>query len=177
MFHMRLKKVSNKIIEKVASLRVLLAVPPGIYLGKKAIFTVLSIFIIVILVAFQGIFGSNEILVHADSVKGIGVGIYWDQTCKNETLSFNWERMHAGSANNLTVYIRNEVNSAASLSLGTSNWTPSASSNYISLNWNYSGQVLRVDQVIPLELTLTVSPTIIEITDFSFNTIITITER
>jgi hypothetical protein len=85
--------------------------------------------------------------------------------------------MDAGSTNNLTVYIRNEVNSAASLSLGTSNWTPSASSNYISLNWNYSGQALRVDQVIPLELTLTVSHTIIEITDFRFNTVITTTEH
>jgi hypothetical protein len=167
------KELSNKIIERVANLRVLLAIP----LGKKAIFTVIFIFIVVTLVAFPGIFSSNEIVVHADSVKGIGVGIYWDQACTNQTDSISWGRMEAGSTNALTVYIRNEANSAASLSLGTSNWTPSASSNYISLDWNYSGQALRVDQVIPLELTLTVSRSIVEITDFRFNTVITTTEH
>jgi hypothetical protein len=104
------------------------------------------------------------------------VGIYWDQACTNKTLSLKWENINAGSANILTVYIRNEFNSAASLWLGTSKWTPSTSSDYISLNWNYSGQVLSIDQVIPLKLTLTVSPTIREITDFSFNTIITTIE-
>jgi hypothetical protein len=173
MIHMSIKKVPNKIIERVVNLKAQLAVPPG----KKAIFSVICTLIIVTLVAFPGIFGSNQILVHADSVKGIGVGIYWDQACTNQTDSISWGRMDAGSTNNLTVYIRNEVNSAASLSLGTSNWTPSASSNYISLSWNYSGQALRVDQVIPLELTLTVSRTIIEITDFRFNAVITTTEH
>ena len=168
-----LKKVSNKIIKRVANLRVLLAASHG----KKAIFTVICTLIIITLVAFPGIFGSNEILVHADSVKGIGVGIYWDQACTNQTDSISWGRMNAGSTNNLTIYARNEVNSEASLSLGTSNWTPSASPNYISLNWNYSGQDLKVDQVIPIELTLTVSRSIVGITDFRFNTIITTTER
>ena len=48
---------------------------------------------------------------------------------------------------------------------------------YMSLNWNYSGQVLNVDQVIPLELTLTVYPTISGITNFSFDTTITTSEQ
>ncbi len=145
--------------------------------GGKAILAVTCILTLVILIAFIGNFGSTKSLVLADTVKGVGVGIYWDQACTNETLLLNWERIDVGSDSNLTVYIRNEVNSPALLWLGTSNWTPSASSDYISLNWNYSGQVLSVGQVIPLELTLAVSPTISEITDFSFKTIITITEQ
>jgi hypothetical protein len=109
-------------------------------------------------------------------VKGVGVGIYWDQACTNRTLLLNWGLIEGGSNTTLTVYIKNEINSAASLSLGTSNWTPPAALDYMSLNWNYSDQVLSADQVVPMELTLTVYPTITGIIDFSFNTIITISE-
>jgi len=61
------------------------------------------------------------------------------------------------------------------LGLRTSGWTPSASAGFMSLNWNYSGQLLGVEQVIPLEITLTVNPTISGIGVFSFGTIITAT--
>jgi len=174
---MRSKKASNTIAERIANLRIASPFPIGKHASVKTIFAIISILIIVALVAITGNFGSINNLASADSVEGIGVGIYWNQACTNVTHSLNWERMNAGSANNLTVYIRNEANSAVKLSLGTTNWTPSTSSDYISLNWNYSGQVLSIGQLIPLELTLTVSPTINEITDFSFNTIITTTER
>jgi hypothetical protein len=110
-------------------------------------------------------------------VNGVGVGIYWDQACTNRTLSLNWGYVEAGSNNSLTLYIRNEMSSEVSLSLNTINYNPSASSNYISLNWNYSVQILSPGQVIPLELTLTVLPDISGISNFSFYTIISATER
>jgi hypothetical protein len=71
----------------------------------------------------------------------------------------------------LTVYVRNECNSAVSLGLGTSNWAPSSSASYLSLSWNYTGQVLKTAEVIPLELKLTVSPTIVDVSEFSFITL------
>jgi hypothetical protein len=80
--------------------------------------------------------------------------------------------MDAGSSSNLTVYVRNECNSPVSLGLYTSNWDLTSSASYISLKWNYTGYVLRNAEVIPLELTLTLSPAIIDITDFSFETIL-----
>ena len=98
-------------------------------------------------------------------------------TCTNKTLSLEWGLMEAGSNNILTVYIKNECNSAVSLSLGTSNWTPSVSLDYLSLSWNYSGQVLSVGQVITLKLTLTIDPAINGVSNFSFDTIITASER
>ena len=175
MRYMSLRKAPNKIFERIVGLRVRLAYPISHYVGRKSI-AIICILTIVTLVAFTSNFVSITNLVRADTVKGIGVGIYWDQACTNKTVLLNWESTDAGATNNLTVYVRNEVDSAVSLLLGTSKWIPSASSDYISLNWNYSGQVLSVDQVIPLKLILAVSPNISEITDFSFNTIITITE-
>lgn len=177
MFYVSLKKVPNKIIEGIVSLRVSSVTSVGKHVQRKALFIAVCLLIIVVFGVIIAGFGSSKTIVYASSVEGVGVGIYWDQVCTNRTLSLNWGPIVPGSNNILTIYVRNEGNSAASLSLETSNWNPSTSSGYMSLHWNYSGQVLNVDQVIPLELTLTVYSTISGITNFSFNTIITITER
>jgi hypothetical protein len=102
-------------------------------------------------------------------VVGFGAEIYWDQDCTNRTLSFDWGSIEPGSNKTFTVYIGNEGDSAACLSMATSNWAPSAALSYMTLNWNYSGQILSVGQVIPLELILAVSPSVTGITHFSFD--------
>lgn len=111
----------------------------------------------------------------AGSVKGIGVGVYWDFACTDRTSSINWGLLDPGSDKTITVYVRNEGNSLAILSKATQNWSPSAASNYMTLNWNYAGQNLSVNQVLQIKLTLVVSQTISGITDFSFDITITAT--
>jgi hypothetical protein len=106
-------------------------------------------------------------------VKGIGVGIYWDSACTNRTSSINWGTLESGSNKTVTLYFRNEGNSAATLSRATQNWNPSTASNYMTLNWNYAGQTLSVNQVLQIRLTLTVSSTVSGITSFSFDIVIT----
>jgi hypothetical protein len=170
-------KVPDRIKGGIVNLRAPLTIPIGNHVRRKVILAAICILTIVVLGIIIGVLGSSKTIVYASSVNGLGAGIYWDQACTNRTLSLNWGPIEAGSNNTLTVYIKNEGNSAVSLSLETSNWTPSASLGYMSLNWNYSGQVLSVDQAIPLELTLTVSPTISGITNFSFDTTITTSER
>ncbi|HVP17154.1 MAG TPA: hypothetical protein VMT42_07290 [candidate division Zixibacteria bacterium] len=61
------------------------------------------------------------------------------------------------------------------MSMTTSNWAPFTAMSYMTLNWNYSGQILSVGQVIPLELILAVSPSVTGITHFSFDTTIATT--
>jgi hypothetical protein len=43
----------------------------------------------------------------------------------------------------------------------------------MSLSWNYSGQILKPNEVIPVKIALTVSPTVCDIEDFSFQATIT----
>jgi hypothetical protein len=128
---------------------------------------------VIILSTVTVAFNLNESFVQANTIQGIGVGIYWNQECTNRTLSLNWGSTVAGSSSNLTVYIRNEGDSAVSLRLSASEWIPSNAPSYMSLNWNYINQVLKVGEVIPLELTLSVSPTISDIKNFSFDVIVT----
>jgi hypothetical protein len=122
---------------------------------------------VVILGTITGLFNASK-TVHANVV-GFGAEIYWDQGCTNRTFSFDWGSIEPGSNKTFTVYIGNEGDSAACLSMATSNWAPSAALSYMTLNWNYSGQILSVCQVIPLELILAVSPSVTGITHFSFD--------
>ena len=146
----------------------------GNHVHKRAIFATMCILIAVILGINTGVFNASR-TVYANSVKGYGAGIYWDQNCTNNSLSIDWGSIEQGSNKIFTVYIRNEGDSAAHLFITTSNWAPSAALSYITLNWNYSGQILSVGQVIPMELILAVSPSVTGITNFSFDTIIAIT--
>jgi hypothetical protein len=75
----------------------------------------------------------------------------------------------------VTIYVRNEGNVAATLSKTAQNWNPSSASTYITLNWNYAGQTLAVYQVLQVNLSLTVSPTISGITNFTFDITVTAT--
>jgi len=117
----------------------------------------------------------NRTLPNRGSVKGIGVGVYWNSACSNQTSSINWGSLDPGSNKTVTVYVRNEGNAVATLSKTAQNWNPSSASNYMTLNWNYAGQTLSVNQVLPVKLTLTVSTTVSGMTDFTFDIIVTAT--
>ena len=111
----------------------------------------------------------NQTITNAGSVKAIGVGVYWDQSCLNTVTSIDWGVLEPDSNVNKTVYIRNEGNIAATLSMATSNWNPSSASDYMTLSWDYGGQTLDANEVIQVELTLSVSASITGITSFSFD--------
>jgi len=123
-----------------------------------------------------GIFGpsvlaalSNRTIANAGSVKTIGVGVYWDQALTNPVSSINWGNIEPGSNVNKTVYIRNEGNAPATLSMTTSNWVPASASSYMTLSWNYGGQTLAVNEVRQVILTLAVSSSVTGVTSFSFD--------
>jgi hypothetical protein len=103
------------------------------------------------------------------SIKGIDVGLYSDQDCTNSIQSIQWGLLEPGTTANRTVYIRNEGDSNRTLIMITSNWNPTDSFNYISLNWDYTGQTLQVNQVVEIKLMLSIQENVQGITDFSFN--------
>jgi hypothetical protein len=106
------------------------------------------------------------------TVKAVGVGVFWDSNCTNSVSFIDWGMVEPGSMNNVTVYVRNEGNVAASLSLATENWNPSSASDYLTLSWNYDGQQLNPQEAIPVTLTLSVSSSVEGIESFSFDIII-----
>ncbi len=118
---------------------------------------------------------SSGVISNIGSVKGTGVGIYWNTMCTNRASSINWGSLDPGSIKTVTLYVRNEGNAAVTLSKTVQNWTPSTASSCISLSWNYAGQTINPNQVLQVPLALTVSSTASGITNFAFDISITAT--
>jgi len=116
---------------------------------------------------------TNTKISNQGALKTVGVGVYWDAALTNKISSIDWGMLEPGSNVNKTVYIRNEGNAAATLSMTTSNWNPSNASNYITLTWNYGGQTLNVNEAIQVKFTLSASSSVTGITNFSFDITIT----
>ena len=112
---------------------------------------------------------SNRTVSNSGSVKTIGVDVFWDQACTNPVSSINWGVIDPGAHRNVTVYIRNTGNSAITVTMATSHWNPPEASDYMILTWNYAGQTIAENAVIQVTFTLTVSPDITGITNFSFD--------
>lgn len=112
---------------------------------------------------------SNKTVSSNGSIKGVGVGIYLDQACTSQLTSISWGTINPDSNVNKTIYIRNEGNTAATLSMVASNWNPANASTYLTLTWDYGGQTLNVNQVVQVKLTLSVSSSVTGITNFSFD--------
>jgi len=106
------------------------------------------------------------------NVKIDGVGVYKDQNCNTAIGYLDWGTLEPASAQNITLYIRNEGNHVATLFMATDNWNPTNASNYMSLSWNYDGRMLSPMETTEVTLTLSVSVNVENIVDFSFDVII-----
>ena len=129
----------------------------------------LTLFGPVVLSAVTG----NKTVNNSGTITGVGVGIYSDLACTTPISSINWGTIDPGSSVNKNIYIRNEGTTSVTLSKATSDWSPATASNYLTLNWDYSGQTLTVNQVLLVRLTLVVSSSVTGVTTFSFNIVIT----
>jgi hypothetical protein len=168
-----IKKPAFATNEGLANLKTTFRMPSLSHVRRKTILASICVLTLICLAIVIEDFGSLRGFVKADSVIGIGVGIYWDRDCTNSTRSLDWGFINPNSNNSLTIFIRNELSSPLSLWLRTSSWTPSNASSYMTLSWNCSGQILKTNEAIPIQLTLTVSPSVIGISDFNFETTIT----
>jgi len=98
-----------------------------------------------------------------------GLGVYSDSWCTTESTSIAWGTLEPGETKTVTIYVKNEGNSATTLSLQTSNWNPSTAENFISLDWNYNNQPISVNNSVGITLTLSIDDNITGITNFDFD--------
>jgi hypothetical protein len=97
------------------------------------------------------------------------IGVYWDASVTERTSAIDWGTLDPGATKSFSIYIRNEGNYALTLSMSTSNWSPSTASDYLKVNWNYDGQTVDPDEYVHVTLTLTISASITGFNNFSFN--------
>jgi hypothetical protein len=109
------------------------------------------------------------------SIRGVGVGVYGDSLCENPISSVDFGLLDPGSQKDFTFYLRNEGNTDLSLSMTVKNWIPAEAADYMSLDWNQEGQLIRSGQIISCVITLSVSTNIQDITSYSLTITITAT--
>ena len=123
-----------------------------------------------------GLLSTSVSIGNSGQIQAVGVGVYSDYNCVNNVTEIQWGVIQQGAWVTFVVYIRNEGNTPATLSLTTDGWEPMYAADYITLSWSYGGLTLEPDDVVMVILTLSVSESVEGVTDFSFDIIITATE-
>jgi hypothetical protein len=110
------------------------------------------------------------------AVEAVSVGVYWDRDCTSPVESIDWGSISPGSSETASIFVRSEADADVRLSLNTTGWKPTHASEYIFLDWNYTSWSLRLEGAAHTTLSLSVSPRITNVTDFSFDIVISATE-
>ncbi len=128
---------------------------------------------LIVAVVLVMVFSPNSLLNNrGTSVTGLvttgGVGIYSDLACTKPITSITWGDLTPGSTKEINVHVRNEANATFDLVLSTIDWTPIAAAKYLDFSWGRYSIIVKPYQVVDIDLTLKVSPTVKNVTTFSF---------
>src|SRR3990170_1817058 len=91
---------------------------------------VIMTFVLILLMVTQvtSFIIASKTIPNVGSLRTVGVGVYFDAALTNKVSSIDWGALDLGSNKNVTVYIRNEGNSAVSLTMNPANWVPATTS-------------------------------------------------
>lgn len=105
-------------------------------------------------------------------IKAVNVGVYEDLACMKPLNIIDWGMLEPNEAKTTSCFIRNEANVPVTLALTTENWIPLNASSFLFLGWDYAEEILTVNEVVEVVFSLSVSPDIEGIENFSFDIIV-----
>lgn len=97
---------------------------------------------------------------------------YLDYLCINELTDLGWGEVEVGSSKSQQIYLKNNGDTDVLATLVTENWYPETSPTYISLDWDYSGQVIHPNEVLGVTLTISISNDCPLLDGFNFDIVI-----
>ncbi len=96
------------------------------------------------------------------------LAVYSDNTFQNNLTAINWGTPTPGTEVTKTIYIKNTSEGVSlALSMTPTGWNPTTADGPITLTWNQEGTRLLPGQTTAAVLTLAVSPTVVDITNFT----------
>jgi hypothetical protein len=96
------------------------------------------------------------------------LGVYSDSACTTSISTINWGSLSPGGTAAQTVYVKNTgTGTSLTLSMSTSNWSPTGADQSITVTWNKANTRLAPGQSTPAILTLAVSQNIVDVNNFS----------
>ena len=122
-----------------------------------------------IIASVRSLYQTSSTISSIGTFKAIGIGVYWDDDSTSRVQEINWGFLTPGSQKSFTVYVCNEGAVPLTLSISSSNWSPSIASNYLTFTWSYAGQTIKAGATIPVTLTLRVSESVTGVSGFNFD--------
>ncbi len=107
------------------------------------------------------------------SIRSVGCQIYGNAEQTTIISAIDWGSISPGDYSNVTIWVKNNGTAPITLALSSSNYSPIAAQQYLTLTWNYSNQTINANTVLPIELKLAASPQTKGFTDFSLDITIT----
>ncbi|MCL4430642.1 MAG: hypothetical protein M1540_01080 [Candidatus Bathyarchaeota archaeon] len=107
----------------------------------------------------------------------LNLAIYEDGNAITTCDNIIWGTLHPGDEATKTIYIKNTGNTAATLSMTASSWTPTDASDKLTLTWNKQGSTIAAGAMVAAILTLKVAADTGDLTDFSMNIVISVSTQ
>ncbi len=107
------------------------------------------------------------------AIEASSLGVYLDPGLSEPADFIDWGLLRPGEATNVTLYLVNETPSPVNLSMSASEWSPSSAFGYMYLAWSHDGKIVVPGAIQESDLSLTVSPDIVDIETFSFTILLT----
>jgi len=123
-----------------------------------------------------GLIATQTIPSDGTVISAVNIGAYTDSDCTQNCTNISWGTLNPDTTTSKTIYVKNTGTVPVTLTMATENWTPTDADDYLTLTWNQQNTILDPDESTPANLTLTVAADTGDLTNFSFNIIITGTE-
>jgi hypothetical protein len=143
---------------------------------KTVLLAALFVAVTLMMASVLALLQSSRTISSHGTIRGVNVGVYSDSGCTIPYSSLDWGTIDNGSQTVKTVYVKNEGTSNMTLSISNNTWVPVDATSYLALTWNRESYLLANGTSVNANLTLAVSPTFTNGTDFSFNIVITGTQ-
>lgn len=106
-------------------------------------------------------------------IKTVNINAYEDEACTIEITEVDWGELSPSEVKGAYIYLKNTGNSPVNVTMHTENWSPVAGSQYMTLTWNMTQPEMQPNEVVYVELRLTVAADITGINEFWFDIVIT----
>lgn len=144
--------------------------------NKNQVVIATAVGLTVLAVAFVVLLSFTISMSGTGTIASVGCKVYADEALTQEISAVDWGTLSPNGHSDVTFWVKSTSTVPTTLSLSTNTWNPTHAENYMSLTWTYNGNIIQPGAVEVVDLTLTVDGNIVDVTDFSFNIVLTTTQ-
>jgi hypothetical protein len=121
-----------------------------------------------------GLLSAQHMTSSTGIVASVDIAVYQNSAGTQNLTTLNWGTIYPGQDITHVIYVQNTGNVNMTLQLDAANWYPSATAEYITVNWDFTpGDLITPRTITPIQIRLSVSVDIQNIQTFDFDILLT----